>query len=220
MSPPPQPASGSGRLLRVSRAAGARYHIWRGRPSSKAVGRYLCRAAMFARAPVGRVPIGWPFGDASTAFWPVCALARRPQGRCCPRSRSGTGAVGQLNSVEKRQDFGKGPQGHARLQPRVQKHHVQRARGQQHEHQRDLQPVAGEFENRPHDVRMMERLRARVSDDIFGFGGQGFRTRLRVDSRQATTRGVAKSSELKLISAGVREPSFFYRKSSHVSGDL
>ena len=57
------------------------------------------------------------------------------------------------------------------LEPRAEEHQVQRARSQQNEHQRDLQPVAGEFENRPHDVRMMERLRARVSNHIFGFGG-------------------------------------------------
>lgn len=72
----------------------------------------------------------------------------------------------------------------ARLQARAEEHHVQRARGQQHEHQRDLQPVAGEFENRPHDLRMMERVRARVSNHIFDLGGRGFRTRLRVDSRE------------------------------------
>lgn len=71
-----------------------------------------------------------------------------------------------------------------RLEPRAKEHQVQRARSQQNEHQRDLQPVAGEFENRPHNVRMMERLRARVSNHIFGFGGEGFRTRLRVDSRE------------------------------------
>jgi hypothetical protein len=29
---------------------------------------------------------------------------------------------------------------------------------------------------------MMERVRARVSGDIFALGGRGFRTRLRVDS--------------------------------------
>lgn len=67
---------------------------------------------------------------------------------------------------------GKPPQTGTRLQARIKEHHVQRARGQQHEHQYDLQPVAGEFENQPHDVRMMERVRARVLSDIFDPDGR------------------------------------------------
>lgn len=98
---------------------------------------------------------------------------------------SGSPLLGNLPALGERKSasrFSELVPGRVGLQPRAEKHHVQRARGQQHEHQRDLQAVAGEFENRPHDERMMERVRARVSDDIFGSRCQRFRTRLRVDS--------------------------------------
>lgn len=83
-------------------------------------------------------------------------------GPFCPHSGFRIAAVGQ--NTRPKEPKSATPN---RSQPRAEEHHVQRARSQQHEHQRDLQAVAGEFENRPHDVRMMERVRARVSDDIF-----------------------------------------------------
>lgn len=69
------------------------------------------------------------------------------------------------------------------LEACTQKHDVQRARRQQNEHERDLHTVAGDFENRLHHSRMMERVRSRVSGFIFDRAATGFRTRLRVDSR-------------------------------------
>jgi len=175
--------------LRVSRAAAARYHIWRGWPSSKPVGRYLCRAALFQAAPVGGVPTVIVPSRSGSAVCAASAPARGPQGAFLP-TFPGWNLPGWANKIRTgRHDPENGdgvrrkpPKRATRLQPRAKEHHVQRARSQQNEHQCDLQPVAGKFENRPHDLRMMERVRARVSDDIFGFGASGFRTRLRVDS--------------------------------------
>lgn len=76
----------------------------------------------------------------------------------------------------------------ARLEPRAKEHQVQRACRKQNQRQCDLQAVASEFENRPHDLKMMERVRARVSNHIFDFGGRRFRTRLRVDSRHLSAQ--------------------------------
>lgn len=123
-------------------------------------------------------------GHRRAVFQRFCPARRAAEGDFAHTPGREPARLGNLIPSGCRAGFLKTQKARRPLKPRAEEHHVQRARGQQHEHQRDLQPVAGEFENRPHDLRMMERLRARVSNHIFGFGGRGFRTRLRVDSRR------------------------------------
>lgn len=214
--------SGSPKLLRCHlRAAGARYHIWRGWPSSKPVGRYLGRTWPSAAGPVGRIPPvprqmfrNGCFGGFGPVQPRAAVLFAHILGSGSPR----LGKLPVPGGHQKRKP------GRSSSQPRAEEHDVQRARGQQHEHQRDLQAVAGEFENRPH-LRMMERVRARVSGDIFAFGGEGFRTRLRVDSlkpqREKAPEGAAHDPpKCERFGAKIMRPSNSLRARSFVDRAL
>lgn len=206
MSPPPQLSrSATGGLIGSISDENPSLGLSKTAPVSSKGGRreipYLAGVAKFqARGPLFRPDMavcGRPRGPHTTnpvpdapkqPFWrfrPGLASRDRP---FCPHSGFRIAGVGQITCPPECQpEPQKRQRDRAGLEPRAEEHDVQRAGDQQHEHQRDLQAVAGEFENRPH-VRMMERVRARVSDDIFAFGGEGFRTRLRVDSCQNPQR--------------------------------
>lgn len=120
MSPPPQPsrsATGgligsifgrkpesraSQKLLRCHlRAAGARYHIWRERPSSKPVGRYLCGTWQSGAGPVGWIPPALLRNGCFDGFSPVrppmAALFAHIPGSGSPR-------LGQFICRERKRD--------------------------------------------------------------------------------------------------------------------
>lgn len=243
MSPPPQLSrSATGGLIGSISDENPSLGLPKTAPVSSKGGRreipYLAGVAKFqARGPLFRPDMavcGRPRGPHTTSpvpdapkqpFWrfrPGLASRDRP---FCPHSGFRIAGVGQITCPAERQSRArKRKQDRAGLEPRAEEHDVQRARGQQHEHQRDLQAVAGEFENRPH-LRMMERVRARVSGDIFAFGGEGFRTRLRVDSlkpqREKAPEGAAHDPpKCERFGAKIMRPSNSLRARSFVDRAL
>jgi len=122
--------AGCGRSGVSLRAAAARYHIWRGWPSSGPCGtlfRWCSRARQWAAAgaalPGRPAPLDSRFGR-----------FRAPTG---PETSPPAATVGQAGRP-------------AILEAGAQEHHVQRARGQESERQRDPHAVAGGFQNRRH----------------------------------------------------------------------